>query len=101
MLRLSNDRRAGSAERQELAWGDALQLYAAVGEESVADDLGLLLEAVAAERLALDQPVPVAGEGVPHQRQVEAAALLRLPDMGHLVDEEALSPQRLAREIIR
>ena len=32
--------------------------------------------------------VIVAAKGVAHQRQIEAAALLRLPDVGHLVNEE-------------
>ena len=64
---------------------------AVVGEEAVRDDLRLLLEAVAVERLSRLQLIGVAAEGVAHQRQIEAPLCLRLPDVGHLVDEEALA----------
>ena len=66
----------------------------------MADDFGLLLEAVSVEWPAFDQAVAVAAEGVPHQRQVEAPTLLRLPDMSKLVDEKTLAMQRLAAEIL-
>ena len=56
----------------------------------MADDFGLLLKAVALERPVRAQVIAIAAEGVAHQRQVEAAALLRLPDMGHFMDEKAL-----------
>ena len=36
-----------------------------------------------------------------HQREVQAAAPLGLPDVRHFVDEEGLPPERLPREIVR
>ena len=42
------------------------------------------------EWFACFQSIRVAAERVPHQREIEATALLRLPNMGQLVDEEAL-----------
>ena len=66
----------------------------------MADDFGLLLEAVAVERLALLERVGIAAERVAHQRQVEAAACLGLPDMGHFVDKQALAAERLGGEIV-
>ena len=74
---------------------------AALGEEDVADDLRLLLEPVAVERPAVPKRIGVAAERVAHQRQIEAAAGLGLPDMGHFVDEQPLAVQRLGREILR
>ena len=70
-------------------------------KEDVADDLGLLFEPVAAERAAGDDVVPVATEGVAREREEKSATLLRLPDMGHFVDEEPLALKRLFREILR
>src|SRR5689334_1789920 len=63
----------------------------AVGQESMADDLGLLFQAVQPERLSRLQSIIVPTEGVAHQRQIEAPARLRLPDVRQLVDEEALA----------
>ena len=48
---------------------------------------------------AFDQLIAVATEGMPHQRQIETAAGLRLPHMGHFVDEQALQRQALPGEI--
>ena len=67
----------------------------------MADEFGLLLEAVVHEALAGHQSVAIAAEGMPHQREVERAVLLCLPDVGQLVDEEALPAQRLARKVVR
>jgi len=61
----------------------------------------LLFEAVAVEPAAVDHAIAISAEGVPHQREIEAAAGLRLPDMGHFVDEEALQGQAFLREIFR
>ena len=66
----------------------------------MADDFGLLLEPVALERPARTKIIGVAAERMAHQRQVEAAARLRLPDVGHFVDEQALPRERLFREIV-
>src|SRR5579884_1058936 len=63
------------------------------------DDLGLLLEAISFEGLARLQLVRIAAERVAHQRQIKKAALLRLPDVGHLVNKEALATERLFREV--
>ena len=59
------------------------------------DDLGLLLDAVAGERFARFQPISVAAERMTDQRQVEAAALLSLPYVSHLMDPEPLLAERL------
>ena len=71
---------------------------AAVREEAVADDFRLLLKAIVARRPPRLQLIAVAAERVPHQRKIEAPALLRLPDMRELVDEEALPVERLRAE---
>ena len=65
------------------------------GEEDVPDNLRLLLETVPIERSPRHQVVAVAAERVAHQRQIETAAFLRLPDVGHFVDEESLAAERL------
>ena len=62
----------------------------AIGEESVAHDLSLLLQPVAPKRPPGPEFIVVTAERVTHQRQVEAAAGLGLPDMGHFVDEQSL-----------
>ena len=67
----------------------------------MADDFRLLLKAVTMERPAVLELVSVAAEGVAHERQIEAPARLRLPDVGQLMDEKALPMQRLAGEILR
>src|SRR5436305_13926092 len=71
------------SEGQQLARRDRRYGDAAIGEETVSDDLRLLFQAVAIERFARRQAVRVAAEGVAHQRQVERPLGLRLPDMGH------------------
>ena len=65
----------------------------------MADNFRLLFNAIASEGLASPDRVGIAAEGVAHEREIEAAALLSLPHMGHLVNEETLAQQRLAREI--
>ena len=82
--------RGGSAKVKKLAWRRVGDRGAAVRKETVADDFGLLLNAVAGERFARLQHIAVAAKGVPHQHQIEAAAALRLPHMGQLMNEEAL-----------
>ena len=44
--------------------------------------------------------IGVAAKGMAHQRQIEAPVALRLPDMGHFVDEQALQRQRRGGEIV-
>src|SRR4051812_43875399 len=66
---------------------------AAIGEEAMRDDLRLLLESVVRERLSGRQLISVAAERMPHQRQIEAALRLRLPDVRHFMDEEALAAE--------
>src|ERR1041384_7164814 len=73
---------------------------AAVGEEAVADDFRLLLEPVTLERPAVLELIGVAAERMAHQRQIEAPSLLRLPHMGHFMDEQALPVKRLFREVV-
>src|SRR5205814_9865930 len=90
-----------SAERQQLARRYYGHRRAMFGQETMADNFRLLLQSVARERLAGFQHVAVAAEWMAHQRQIEAAALLRLPNVGQLVDEETLAAKRLGRRIIR
>ena len=66
----------------------------------MANDFGLLLKAIVLEAPTGLEGIAVAAEGVPHQGQIEAAALLGLPDMGELVDEKALPMQRFTAEIL-
>lgn len=70
-------------------------------QERVADDLGLLFEPVAVEQAVGDEVVAIAAEWVPHQREVEAPAGLRLPDVRHFMDEQSLAVQRLLPEVVR
>lgn len=82
--------RRPSAEGQKAARGNDGRTYAMLGEEQMADDLGLLLDAIANERLVILEPVIIAAKWVAEQRQIEAAELLSLPDMGHFVNEMGL-----------
>src|SRR5690242_17112118 len=88
------------SEGQKVAWWAVRGRDAVVGEEAVCNDLGLLFQAVAVEGLARLQIVGIAAERMAHQRQVEAAVGLGLPDVGHLVDEEGLAPETLGREVL-
>jgi len=67
----------------------------------MADDFRLLFKTIVFEPPAFDERISVAAEWVAHQRQVKAPALLRLPHMGELVDEDPLLVQGLAGEIFR
>src|SRR5690349_11138146 len=82
-------------EREELGRRVRVHGDTTFREKAVADDLRLLLQAVAAEGPPGLQLVGIAAEGMAHQRQIERAALLRLPDMGHLMDEKALPAEIL------
>src|SRR3546814_20120056 len=75
---------------------DLLALYRnpPAQQEGVANDLRLLLQPVAAERFARHDVVSIAAEGMAHQRQIPTAAPLRMPYMGHLMDEMSLDGQR-------
>ena len=66
----------------------------------MADDFRLLLQTVIFEAAPRLQLISVAAERMAHQRQIEAAALLCLPDMGQFVNEEALPMQRLLGKIL-
>ena len=59
-------------------------------KEGVTHDLSLLLKTVILEPPASDDCVPVAAKRVAHQRQIVSATPLGLPDVGHLMDEQAL-----------
>ena len=72
-----------------------------IGEEAVADDFRLLFKAIVFEAPAFDQVVAIAAKGMTHQWQVKAPALLGLPYMGQLVDEDALAMQGLSSKIFR
>ena len=65
------------------------------------DNLGLLLKPIIFEPSTRLKLIVVPAEGMAHQRQVETAALLRLPDMRQLVDEKTLPMQGLLAEIVR
>ena len=69
-------------------------------EASFIDDLGLLFEPVVIECPSLTKLVRIAAKRVAHQRKVKAATLLRLPDVRHLVDEEALARKWLGGKIV-
>ena len=59
-------------------------------QKAMANHFGLLFKPVSAERAAIDEAIAVSAEGMPHQREVPAAARLGLPHMGHFVDKEPL-----------
>ena len=80
---------------------DAVQRVAMAQHEDVADDFGLLLQPVSFERFSGHERISILAEGMAHQRQIESAAPLALPDMREFVDEKSLPPQRLGREIFR
>src|SRR5207302_3952257 len=83
-----------SGEGKQLSWRYDRQANAAIREEAMADDFRLLFEAIPGERLPGLQLIAIAAERMAHQRQIEAPLDLRLPDMGHLMDEEALATKR-------
>jgi hypothetical protein len=62
--------------------------------------LGLLFQSVSVERAAIDQLIRVSAKWVTHHHQIEAAARLGLPDMGHLMNEQALERKALLGEIL-
>src|SRR5688572_21512333 len=62
-------RRLNGSERQQRGGRRRREPKSTLREERVADDLGLLLEAVAPERLALLDRIAVAAERMAHQRQ--------------------------------
>jgi len=70
------------------------------GQESMPDNLGLLLDAIAIEQPAGFEPIVIAAERMTHQRQPEAPALLRLPDVDHLVNEQTLPGEIGLRKIV-
>jgi len=67
----------------------------------MADDFRLLFKAIVLEPPTFDQRISVAAERVPHQRQVKAPALLRLPHMGELMDVNALPAQVFVGKVFR
>lgn len=67
----------------------------------MADNFRLLFKSVALERPTGLDLITVTAEGMPHQRQIEAAALLGLPDVRQLVDEETLPVKGFFCEILR
>ena len=79
---------------------DTPWLNAVIRHEPVADDFRLLFKAVAVELTAGFDSVAVAAERMTHKRQEITPALLRLPDMGHFVDKQALQRQALGRKIV-
>src|SRR5215212_4471933 len=73
---------ATSCERQQLRRRHEREACTPACQKCVRDDLGLLFQAVALERLSGLQLIGIAAEGVPHERQIQAPALLRLPYVG-------------------
>lgn len=65
------------------------------------DKLGLLLKPVSIERSPVLQPIGISAKRMAHHYQVEASACLRLPDVGHFVNEQALQRKSLFGKIIR
>src|SRR5688500_12644863 len=90
--------RAGEIDEPVVSCGiaDPRQSDAAPQQEGVTYDLGLLLYPVPIERPAGLEAVVVTAPRVAVQQQVPVSLHLRLPDVGHLMDEETL-PQRMRR----
>ena len=65
-------RRRSTARRYEMA---------AIGEEAVPDQFGLLLEPIAIETPTVLDVIGIAAKRVAHEGQIEATVTLRLPDM--------------------
>ena len=63
-------------------------------------DLCLLFYTITFERKARPYRIIVSAERVAHQNQPVFTPLLRLPDMRHLVNEQALSTNRAMGEVI-
>lgn len=63
-------------------------------------DFCLLFDAVAREWPAFAISIAISAERVAHQWQPPASALLRLPDVDHFVDEQALRQKPGAGEIV-
>src|SRR3546814_392522 len=80
--------------------GGAFYGRAPFQQKGVADDLCLLLDSIILERPPGPYRIGIAAEGVAHHRQPPSASLLRLPDMGHFVNEEALQARPFAGEIV-
>lgn len=97
---LLQDCYTGSSKREQVARGTLGDCAAAIGEEPVSDDFGLLLEPVPIEGFSGSELILITAERMSHQGQVEAALALGLPDVRHFVNEEALAAERLFREII-
>ncbi|QNP43356.1 hypothetical protein H9L15_00295 [Sphingomonas daechungensis] len=72
-----------------------------VGQKAMADDLRLLFQSIVLEPAAQFDFIAVSAEGMAHQRQVEPASLLCLPDVCQFVNEQALSVQGLLTEVLR
>ena len=72
-----------------------------IREEPVPHDFGLLLKPIGLEALHRLELIGVSAERVAHQRKVEPSTGLGLPDVRHLVDEQALPMQRFLRKIFR
>jgi hypothetical protein len=70
-------------------------------EVDVTDNLRLLLKAVRLELLPGGDHVSIPAKRVPHEGKVQLAVLLRLENVRHLMNEEALPIERLGGEIWR
>ncbi len=64
-------------------------------QECVANNFRLLFQPIMPEGPSRHEFIAVAAEWVAHQWQVEPTALLSLPDVGQLMDKEALGVKRL------
>ena len=67
----------------------------------MADDFCLLFDAVVFEGSSVFELIGIAAERVAHQRKIEAAAGLGLPDVRQLMDEKTLTMQWLATKVLR
>src|SRR4029079_12742039 len=76
------------------------QLSPAAQQKGVADDLGLLLDAIARQRPAGLEAVVVAAQRMAVEQQVPFAAPLGLPDVSHLMDEQAGPRGRNSGEVV-
>ncbi|VWX51556.1 hypothetical protein NOVOSPHI9U_40231 [Novosphingobium sp. 9U] len=75
-------------------------MHPALQQKHVPHDLGLLLQAIALQPPPRSQHIIVAAQRMAHQGQVPAAAMLGLPDVRHLMQEQRLRLQASMRKII-
>lgn len=87
---LAGDSQKSSEKGQNLARRAVRRLPPAIGKKPMPHDFRLLFKTVVFEAPTRLKHIFVAAEGVSHQREVEPAAPLSLPNMGQFMDEKSL-----------